>query len=79
MLDLRGDFLLEHGRIATEPGHSVRTVATHLWNWCAVPDTDYILGENENEEVKNYSYHLCNTYCDWKEHLFIQHRIRKQG
>lgn len=34
-MDLRGDLLLDHGRIATEPGHPVRTVAAHLWNRCA--------------------------------------------
>lgn len=26
---------MDHGRIATEPGHPVRTVAAHLWNRCA--------------------------------------------
>ena len=33
-LVLRGNLLLDYGRIAEEQGYSVRTVAAHLWNWC---------------------------------------------
>ena len=68
-MDLRGNFLLDHGRIAAEQGNPVRTVAAYLWNRCAGNLCDEAAQETIFNEIgeKNIEYLLngynCTIFC----------------